>query len=582
MSTTLKKSRIFYIFQKYALPHKYTLTLLFFLVVSSLLINLLIPQFIKVYIDNLFSNSTSIVLRRIAFMFIFTVIVRLALSIAITYVGERLGWITSNKLREDLIGHCIDLDMDFHNSAIKGELLEKVEGDISFLGNFLSTCFISIISSILVILGISCMLMVENLMLGAVMLIPNTIIAIALLKLHNIAVPKWVNAREKSSDLFGFIEEYINGKEDIKARKAQGFVFNKLEKKLNEYLIFTRKASFTSNLSIVIINSLYFIGNSIGFGTAIFLYTRGSISLGVLYLVFNYLSILYGPWQQLRMQVSSLQQVSAGVSRISNLLEKTSSIKDGSIELHPNEGAVSIKFENVKFSYTGEDATIDDVTFNLEKYKKMGVIGRTGCGKTTLVYLLLRFYNTSYGGIYIDGINIENITTESIRRQILLITQNVQIFNASVRDNITLFSKDYLDSQITSAICELGLKEWLDRMDKGLDTIIKPDVLSTGESQLLAFARAYLKKPSLIIFDEATAYLHPQTEQLVQRAFNNLLKGKTAIIIAHRLKTLDNVDTILVLNEGKVIDFGDRDYVKEKDGSIFAKLLEKEKEEAIL
>ena len=245
-----------------------------------------------------------------------------------------------------------------------------------------------------------------------------------------------------------------------------------------------------------------------------------------------------GPLDQIGRQLNDLQKAAAGLKRIEALQRTTPHIQDGT-EILPASGAISIDFDEVTFNYTEGEPVLKKISFNLAPGKILGLLGRTGSGKTTMTRLLFRFYEPNMGEIRLGGMPIMRVQQDSLRQNVGLVTQDVQLFYASVRDNITLFNPEITDSQIMEVIEDLGLSAWYASLSDGLDTMIAAGGLSAGEAQLLAFARVFLKDPGIIILDEPSSRLDPATEQQIDRAVQKLLHNRTGIIIAHRLGTVE-------------------------------------------
>jgi ATP-binding cassette subfamily B protein len=241
------------------------------------------------------------------------------------------------------------------------------------------------------------------------------------------------------------------------------------------------------------------------------------------------------------------------------------------------EGPLSVSIENVTFGYNPEEPVIEEMSFKLEAGKILGVLGRTGGGKTTIGRLLLRLYDPDSGTIKIGNTNLMNLSLHDLRDRVAIVTQNVQMFQATVRDNLTLFEPDIPDETLLSVIDSLGLLDWIEGLADGLDTMISSggSGLSAGQGQLIAFARILLvKSPDLVILDEASSRLDPATELLVERSVSRLLEGRTAIIIAHRLGTVQRADEILILDKGRIQEHGARHVLAADVESRFHHLLE--------
>jgi ABC-type multidrug transport system fused ATPase/permease subunit len=298
--------------------------------------------------------------------------------------------------------------------------------------------------------------------------------------------------------------------------------------------------------------------------------------LGEVYVVIAYAAMLGAPIETIRAQVQALQQASASIARVRGLLHTPSAITDGATPLPRT--ALSVSFNHVHFRYDddhdGADPnwTIHDLTLELAPGKVLGLLGRTGSGKTTLARLIFRQHDPQCGEVRLGGVNLREASLASVRANVGWVTQDVQLFAASLRDNITFFNKAIPDARLHEVLNQLGLGAWLSRLPNGLDTAISADALSAGEAQLIAFARVFIKDPSLVILDEASSRLDPATEALLDNAMAALLAGRTAIIIAHRLHTLDRADEVLILEDGEVVEQGERAMLMRDASSRFTRL----------
>jgi ATP-binding cassette subfamily B protein len=237
----------------------------------------------------------------------------------------------------------------------------------------------------------------------------------------------------------------------------------------------------------------------------------------------------------------------------------------------------------VSFGYNGGESVLEGLSFELRAGGVLGLLGRTGSGKSTLARLVFRLYDPKQGEILLDGSNLREMKLGALRGRVAMVTQEVQLFRGSVRDNLTFFDRSVADERIVGAIGELGLGEWLKGLPKGLDTELEAGSrsLSAGEAQLLAFTRIFLRDPGLVILDEASAKLDPATEQRIERAIDRLLEGRTAIIIAHRLGTVQRAEQVLILEDGKALEFGERQRLASDPGSRFYALLQTGLEEVL-
>jgi ATP-binding cassette subfamily B protein len=289
-------------------------------------------------------------------------------------------------------------------------------------------------------------------------------------------------------------------------------------------------------------------------------------------------------------QLQQFQTASASLSRISGLMAMRAQLKDGpGLDWTASRRfAPKVAFEHVSFAYRADAPVLQDVSLTLAPGEVLGLLGRTGSGKTTLSRLLFRLYDPTEGRIALDGLDIRDATLPELRGRIGLVTQEVQLFDASVRDNATLFDADVSDTRIVEVLTDLGLGDWLARQPNGLDTVlVAGGGLSAGEAQLLAFARVFLKDPGLIVLDEASSRLDPVSDRLIERALDKLLGGRagggkrTAIIIAHKLSTVARADRICILERGRVLEAAEREALIADPNSAFSKLLAHGVEEAL-
>jgi ATP-binding cassette subfamily B protein len=304
------------------------------------------------------------------------------------------------------------------------------------------------------------------------------------------------------------------------------------------------------------------------------LFRRGEVTIGMVYLVFVYTETLARPIQAINRQVQDFQTAAAAVGRVSDLLATRSRVVDGPGDAIP-QTPPGVELTGVGFHYIDGEPVLDDVSIRLEPGHVLGLLGRTGSGKTTITRLLLRFYDPESGSVRVGDVDLRRLRTADLRRHVGLVTQDVHLFHASVRDNVTFFDPAVPDERIAGVLRELGLGEWLDRLPRGLDTPIAPGGagLSSGEAQLLAFARVFLREPGLVVLDEATSRLDPATERRVEHAIDELLRGRTAIVVAHRLRTVLRADDILIVSDGRVLEYGSRLSLVADPDSQFSRLL---------
>ena len=567
----------------YLTPWRRQLALLGFMLVGGIALQLINPQIVRIFIDaTQAAESTTIFWA--ALLFIGLSLFQRVLMIASVYLSERIGWETTNALRIDLTRHCLGLDMGFHKRITPGQMIERIDGDVSMLTNLFSQLGLRVMSNTVLIIGILLLLFREDWRVGLGLTFYTLITFALLLLVQRVAVGRWMAVRSVSAAQSGFIEERLAAAEDLRAAGAEAHTLHQLGRLSQELLSSSQRAELASNLSSAITNVLFVIGYAIGLAIGVGLYQAGQVSIGSAFLIVYYIGMIAGPLEVIRDQAEDLQQAGASVARIASLLVSQSRIQEQANVQLP-DAALEIALEQVTFGYNdqGIDAhdssedqiTLKDISLHIPAAQVLGLLGRTGSGKTTLSRLLLRLYDPDAGSIRIGGCELRQIAIAELRARVGMVTQDVQLFQATVRDNLSLFDPCIGEEQIQTALRQLGLSEWAAALPQGLETHIGSDGigLSAGEAQLLAFARVLLRNPGLIILDEASSRLDPATERLLDRALDQLLQGRTAVIIAHRLATVLRADRIVILERGQIVEQGERVLLANDPGSRFSHLL---------
>ena len=317
---------------------------------------------------------------------------------------------------------------------------------------------------------------------------------------------------------------------------------------------------------------LFASGFVLTLGLGIALHQAGAVTLGTVYLFFNYMAMLEAPLDQITQQLQEFQKAAAGLRRVREMLEFKRDVTEGDRSMPASTDGLRVEFDNVRFSYEGSQEVLKGISFKLEPGETLGVLGRTGSGKTTLIRLLFRLYDATDGRVLMNGVDLRETRVRELRQRVGLVTQDVQLFQASLRDNLTFFDGNINDDRLTHALTQLGLGDWLESLPEGLGAPLAAGSLSAGEAQLVALARAFLHDPGLVILDEASARLDPATEARLERALDTLLAGRTAIIIAHRLRTVERATHIVVLESGRVLEFGERQSLARNANSRFSEL----------
>ncbi len=558
------------------------ITFLLLLVLISAGVNLINPRLVSSFIDTAVETGPIYTMINSAILFLVLSVIGQLVTILSTYISKKVAWKTTNSLREDLMRHCFHLGPGFNNTKTPGEMIERIDGDVTFLSNFFSNFVVILISNFILILGILVSLSLVSWIIGLSFVIFSVFMFILIRRINTYSVPYWVKNRDNNATLYGYIEERLYGAEAIKTNGAMKYMFNTLERLMISKLLSERMAFMISSTTWGSTVIMFALGSAGAMGLGAYLYLHNNITIGTVFLIYSYVQMLRTPIEGISNQFQDIQKASASIMRINEVLGNNNLMIDGTQEVLFQD-SLRVEFENVTFGYEKDQIVVNNMSFDLPAGESMGVVGKTGSGKTSLVRLVYRFYDCNSGLIKINGQDIRQYKLNTIRDQIALVTQDIQLFHGTLRDNITFFNKDISDSEIENGFIELGLGEWYRALPKGLNTMLKSNEvsISEGEAQLIALTRMFLKDPKLIILDEATANLDPITENLIVTAIKKITKNRTLIIIAHRLHTLRSVDNILVLEDGKNLEFGRRENLEQRMESQYWNLINNKKGELL-
>lgn len=547
------------------------------------------PLVLRRFIDSVAGGAETPLsqLFALAGVFLIAAAITQMVQIASTWLGEQVAWRATNALRRDLAEHVLALDMAFHTARTPGELIERVDGDVTALASFFSQFVIQILGGLLLMIGILSVLFHENVLVGGAMTIFSITALVILQATRNLAVEHYTAERQAWSEMAGFIEERIGGLDDIRANGGGGYVMSRMDGLAATLVDKGVRAQRRGILIFIFTNLTFTLGFALALCLGAWLFQRGEMTIGTVYLVVQFTGMLGDPLIRIGQQLQQLQGASAGLGRIGQLQGIGAHIEDGPGAAW-TDSPPRLAFQNLAFAYDARAPVLREVSFDLAPGKVLGLLGRTGSGKTTLTRLLFRLYDPTAGRITLDGVDIREATLPQLRRRIGLVTQDIQLFEATVRENATLFDPSISDARIGEVLEEIGLGPWLRRLPDGLDTVLAGSGgVSAGEAQLIAFARVFLSDPGLVVLDEASSRLDPATDRLIERAMDKLLlpdaagESRTAIIIAHKLATVRRADEILILDRGAVVEAGDRAALAADPNSRFAQLLRSGIEEVL-
>ena len=552
------------------------------LILTNIGLQLVNPQIMRYFIDEAVAGSPLRNLMAAAGVFVAVALVQQFVGVLATYTSGQVGWNATNALRSDLARHALSLDMPFHNSRTPGEMIERIDGDAETLGGFFSTFAVHILGNLIMLVAVLALLFRENWLAGLALSTFAFVSIVVIIRMRNVSVSSWKADREASTETYGFIEERLAGREDIRTSAAQSHVMKGFFDHMWKWFRVRVKAEAIAS---VVANTAQFV-NSAGLAAALFvgayLFYEDWITIGTVFLIYQYARLLIRPVNGVSYEMEGLQRAGASVIRIHDLLSTRREVIDGRGVRLP-DGPLSVRFDSVSFSYNSGESVLRDVTLDLRPGRLLGLLGRTGSGKTTMTRLLFRLYDPDEGRILIGGEDIREARLSDLRDRVGLVPQDVRLFHGTVRDNLTFFDRSVPDAHLLDVFGEMNLTRWYDSLPDGLDTVLQPDGggLSSGEAQMLAFARVFLKDPGLVILDEATSRLDSSTEASIKAAIDRLVRGRTVLIVAHHLATIQRCDDIVILESGRLAESGERKLLASDPTTRFHRLLQTGLEEVL-
>jgi len=543
----------------YLRPERRQLGALVAILVVAMVLPLAGPVLVGRFVDAALDAEAQHVLVGLALAFLATTLTGDGLQLVVTWLSVRLAWRVGNQLRSDLCEHALSLDLDWHGDHSPGQLIERIDGDIDAVTQFSSTAVLQLVGNAILVVGVLVISAVID--WRASVLIGLTVAAALLVmgKLRRVAVPYYDDEREVQAKLYGDVEERLGGLEDLRANGAGRWAEHRLQQHSAGWWRTARRAAVRGDGSISLAGAVFAAGSVSILAFGVWQAQRGELSVGAVLTLLRFSQLVSDPLWKVAEQLAEAQKAIAGTRRAARLLAERPRVADGDGPgLGP--GALAVELRGVTFGYGTGQPVLDAVDLVVPAGTSLGVVGRTGSGKTTVGRLVARLWDTEDGTVLVGGADVRSLRLADLRSRIGIVTQEVELFRASLRDNLTVFGTlAATDQELTRALTDVGLDGWLASLAHGLDQHLDGDAeLSAGEGQLLAFARVLLADPAVVILDEASSRLDPATEARLTEATDRLLHGRTAIIIAHRLATLDRVDRICVLDRGHVVEHGDR------------------------
>jgi len=553
-SSLLKAAKI----MSFARPVWHLYVSVAFLSLLSQLVSLIQPWLMKFFLDDVLVDKKIELFWPVIGGFVVVYFVGQIFSIVSSLSSTRLSQKQQMSIQLEVYDHLQKLHMGFFYKKKVGDLLVRVNSDSlsiqSFILTVIQTFFVNVVN-LVVILAISFSLNVEA-----------TLLALAIFPLYVLSERFWVkrlkrNAqklRTKSADMFSFLQESLSGIKAIKIFKREPEANKEYRERIEDYNLLNYKNTFLADLSGLVNGFILFLPSLAVLAYGGYKVLLGALTIGSLIALQQYVYRLFGPVLSFIGLNRTLQLEMVGIDRVFEILHARSEVKDkpGARELKNVKG--KIEFKNVKFSYDKKQPVLEDITGMVEAGRHIGIVGSSGVGKTTLVNLLFRFYDPDGGQILLDGVNIKNIKIRSLRSKIGFVSQESIIFHKSIKDNVAFGKPGANKEEIIAAARVAGIHDAVVRLPKKYETVLgeRGETLSAGQRQRIAVARVVLENPDIIVLDEPTSALDSETEKHVTEAIETLTKGKTTIVIAHRLKTLKNADEIWVLDHGTIVEKG--------------------------
>jgi ABC-type multidrug transport system fused ATPase/permease subunit len=532
------------------------------LLLASQLVPLAEPLLLKGFVDRAAAGEALEILVVIAVAYIGVAVLAQVLAVVVSRAGTILAWRVTDRMRSDVATHVLSLDYAWLSRHSPGELIERVDGDITGISEYYSQVVLQVVAAGIMLAGVLVLVTAQDWRAGLIFLVYSAVALVVIRRTRDHAVPATTAHREASAELFGAIEERLAGLEDVRANGGGNHAMRRFHEVSAAAYRARARAEWRAAEVGTASYATFAAGTVLSLLVGVTLYDAGAVSIGTVFLLFQSVQLVRGSLEVIADQLRTLQQAGAGATRVAALLDLEPSLHDGPVDTLP-AGPLAVELDDVTFRYGDPDGppALDHVTISVPAGGVLGIVGRTGSGKSTVARLLLRLYDVSDGTVRVGGRDVRTLTAAALRHSVGIVTQDVQLFEATLRDNLTLFAEHADDEQLVAVLEELNLGAWYERLPNGLDTVIASVGsggaavgLSAGEAQLLAFARVFLRDPGLVILDEASSRLDPATERRIERAVDRLLDGRTGILIAHRLVTLERADAVVTLDRGRVVD----------------------------
>ena len=528
------------------------------LMALAIAVELANPYLLKIGIDKFIKlgDSKSLLLLGCG-MILMNAVAMLCSRFRITIMGRVSNSILMT-IRQQLYSHIQKLSFSFFDNRPAGKILARIIGDVNSLNDLFTNSVTSLVPELVKITLVAVIMLTMNFRLGLVALAALPFLIVVMFLISTVSRKRWQIHRKKNSNLNAFTHEDFSGIRVVQSFAAEKETSGNFLMLLNDWRRSFVRAVMMNDFFWPTVDLSWGAGTILVFWTGATLIQTGSITPGLLVAFTGYVSMFWQPIMNISNFYNQLVTNMSGAERIFEILDIEPDIKDRTEARTMPRIKGDVSFRNVTFGYDEGQKVLNNVSFDVKSGQTIALVGSTGAGKTTIVNLISRFYEVTSGNVLIDGINVDNVTLESLRGQVGLMPQDTFLFSTTIKENIRYGKLDATDDEIIAAAKAVSAHDFIMKFEKGYDTDVneRGTRLSAGQRQLIAFARTLLANPRILILDEATASIDTHTEKLVQQGIRKLLAGRTSFVIAHRLSTIRNADRIMVVEDGDIVESG--------------------------
>lgn len=553
----------------YVKPYKWKTLGIILLLLIIMGMGTLAPYLMKICIDTFVASGDTSGLLTIGLGLVTITFISMILSKIRIYSMSKITNTILIDIRKEVFTHLQTLNFKFFDSRPVGKILSRVVGDVNALQNLLNNSIVNLIPNLFTITMVIVMMFTLNASLAFICITVLPVLFAAMFIIEVKSNKLWGKYRENRSEFIGYTHEAFSGMRVIQAFGKESYAKNKFNRHLDKHGSSFLKAVKLQDYFWPTVDLCRGAGISIILFSGFVLYKNGSASIGTIMAFIMYIEMLWQPIMNLSAFYNAFVTNLSAAERIFEVLDTTNDMltDDTYSDLPPIKG--KIEFKNVTFSYDDDDThALKNVSFTINPGEKVALVGETGSGKTTITNLISKFYNPTTGKVLVDGIDIKDVYTESLRSQMGIMLQDSFLFSSSIKENILYGKLDASDKEIIDTSKAVNAHDFISKLESKYDTNVneRGSRLSQGQRQLISFARALISDPKILILDEATANIDTQTERLVQKGIQKLMHGRTSIVIAHRLSTIRDCDKIFVLSKGKVVECGTHDELLKQSG----------------